>query len=140
MFGFDSKKSKQFLLSEEWQLTIGVDQSAVSPRTSGDNEAGFKNEGNHFYDANARNPGEAVEYDDLNVVCPPHTTEKKLMAKIDLRVIPFLCILYLLAFLDRVNIGNARSFGLAKDLNLQNVEYNTALTICMEHLPLPSIF
>jgi MFS family permease len=51
------------------------------------------------------------------------------MAKIDLRVIPFLCILYLLAFLDRVNIANARSFGLVKDLGLKNVEYNTALTI-----------
>jgi len=47
------------------------------------------------------------------------------MAKIDFRVVPFLCVLYLLAFLDRVNIGNARSFGLAKDLNLQNTQYNT---------------
>jgi MFS family permease len=51
------------------------------------------------------------------------------MAKIDLRVVPFLCILYLLAFLDRVNIANARSFGLIKDLGLINTEYNTALTI-----------
>lgn len=51
------------------------------------------------------------------------------MTKIDFRVIPFLCILYLLAFLDRVNIGNARSFGLATDLKLKNVEYNTALTM-----------
>ncbi len=41
------------------------------------------------------------ELDDLQVVCPPHTTEKKLMAKIDWRVMPALCILYLLAFLDR---------------------------------------
>jgi MFS family permease len=51
------------------------------------------------------------------------------MAKIDLRVVPFLCILYLLAFLDRINIANARSFGLVADLKLKNVEYNTALTI-----------
>ncbi len=51
------------------------------------------------------------------------------MRKIDFRVIPFLCILYLLAFLDRVNIANARSFGLVKDLNLGNLEFNTALTI-----------
>ena len=51
------------------------------------------------------------------------------MRKIDLRVIPFLCILYLLAFLDRVNIANARSFGLVKNLDLKNNEYNTALTI-----------
>jgi hypothetical protein len=41
-------------------------------------------------------------YDDNTVIeCPPHTTEKKLVRKIDLHVIPFLCIMYLLAFLDR---------------------------------------
>jgi len=51
------------------------------------------------------------------------------MRKIDLRVIPFLCILYLLAFLDRVNIANAKAFRLQEDLHLQRVEYNTALTI-----------
>ncbi len=26
--------------------------------------------------------------------CPPHTTERKLMTRIDLHVIPFLCIMY----------------------------------------------
>lgn len=51
------------------------------------------------------------------------------MAKIDFRVVPFLCVMYLLAFLDRVNIANAKSFGLATDLNLTGVEYNTALTM-----------
>lgn len=47
-------------------------------------------------------PDGPVEYDeDLHVQCPSHTTERKLLAKIDLHVVPFLCILYLLAFLDR---------------------------------------
>lgn len=32
-------------------------------------------------------------------VCPPHTTERKLVTRIDLRVMPFLCVMYLLAFL-----------------------------------------
>lgn len=42
------------------------------------------------------------EYDDdLHVQCPPHTTERKLVARIDWHVVPLLCILYLLAFLDR---------------------------------------
>ncbi|KAK3216348.1 hypothetical protein GRF29_8g3040444 [Pseudopithomyces chartarum] len=47
------------------------------------------------------------------VVCPAHTTERKLVTKIDLHVVPFLCIMYLLAFLDRVNIANANVFGLS---------------------------
>ena len=67
--------------------------------------------------------------DDLHVECPPHTTERKLVTRIDFHVIPFLCILYLLAFLDRVNISNANVLGLSKELNLQGNEYNTALVI-----------
>lgn len=67
--------------------------------------------------------------DDLHVQCPAHTTEKKLMAKIDARVIPFLCVLYLLAFLDRVNIANANVYGLSTELHLDGDKYNTALVI-----------
>ena len=37
--------------------------------------------------------------DDGAVVCPPHTTERRLLTKIDFRVVPFLCIMYTLAFL-----------------------------------------
>lgn len=36
---------------------------------------------------------------DVQVECPPHTTERKLVARIDLHVVPWLCIMYLLAFL-----------------------------------------
>jgi hypothetical protein len=36
-----------------------------------------------------------------DVQCPLGTTERALVNKIDWRVIPFLCIMYLLAFLDR---------------------------------------
>ena len=34
--------------------------------------------------------------------------EKKLVWKCDLRVVPILTLLYSLAFVDRINIGNAR--------------------------------
>lgn len=67
--------------------------------------------------------------DDLLVQCPPHTTERRLVWRVDCHVIPFLCIMYLLAFLDRVNIANANVFGLSKELNLKGHEYNTALVI-----------
>ncbi|KAI2794109.1 hypothetical protein POX_a00699 [Penicillium oxalicum] len=65
-------------------------------------------------------------------VLPPltNTTERKLMAKIDWHILPCLCVLYLLAFLDRVNISNAAILGLKEDLHLQTgTKYNTALTI-----------
>ncbi|KAM0512947.1 hypothetical protein ACHAPE_008306 [Trichoderma viride] len=71
-----------------------------------------------------------IQYAAEEVQCPSHTTESKLMAKVDMRVVPFLCIMYLLAFLDRVNIANAKLFGLAKDLDLGTGDkYNTALVI-----------
>ncbi|KAF2223603.1 major facilitator superfamily domain-containing protein [Elsinoe ampelina] len=75
-------------------------------------------------------PYNATGYeDDLHVPCPSHTTERKLMTKVDFRVIPFLCILYLLAFLDRVNISNASLFGLREELRLDGNKYNNALVI-----------
>lgn len=74
---------------------------------------------------------EGAEYNDhLHVECPPHTTEKKLVYRIDLHVIPVLCIMYLLAFLDRVNIANANVFGLSEELGITSGnKYNTALVI-----------
>ena len=71
-----------------------------------------------------------IVYDeDLHVPCPAHTTERKLIAKVDIRVIPVLCVLYLLAFLDRVNISNARTFGLEADLgmNPKSLQFSTAV-------------
>jgi hypothetical protein len=41
-----------------------------------------------------------------------------------------LCILYLLAFLDRTNIGNAKIDGLQASLhNMSTAQYNTALSL-----------
>ncbi|CAM1510834.1 Fc.00g083470.m01.CDS01 [Cosmosporella sp. VM-42] len=74
-------------------------------------------------------PGEGIYDDDLHVECPSHTTERKLVTKIDFHVIPFLCIMYLLAFLDRVNIANANVFGLSDELNLDGTLYNNALVV-----------
>lgn len=55
--------------------------------------------------------------------------QRKLMMKVDVCVIPAFCFLYFLAFLDRVNISNARLYGLPEDLKLTGNQYNTALTL-----------
>ncbi|TFL02117.1 MFS general substrate transporter [Pterulicium gracile] len=55
--------------------------------------------------------------------------EKKLIRKIDLALIPWLSVLYLLSFLDRTSIGNARLYGLEDDLNITNTQYLLTLTI-----------
>lgn len=42
-----------------------------------------------------------------------------------------LTLLYVLAFLDRGNIGNAKVAGMNKELNLTGTQYNIALTVSM---------
>ncbi|KAJ5698922.1 major facilitator superfamily domain-containing protein [Penicillium macrosclerotiorum] len=54
---------------------------------------------------------------------------KKVMWKLDIRLIPMLAFLYLMAYLDRANIGNAKIEGLMEDLSLSGEQYNIALSI-----------
>ncbi|CAI6092922.1 unnamed protein product [Clonostachys chloroleuca] len=58
-----------------------------------------------------------------------HLDEKKILRKMDLRLIPMLALLYLLSFLDRGNIGNAKIEGLQEDLNMTADQYNWCLTV-----------
>lgn len=61
--------------------------------------------------------------------------EKALIRKIDRKLLPLLTILYLLSFLDRTNIGNARLFGLEKDLGMKGLNYNVSrLAVILRHL------
>ncbi|KAH8703055.1 MFS nicotinic acid transporter Tna1 [Talaromyces proteolyticus] len=55
--------------------------------------------------------------------------EKKVLRKMDLRLLPMLSILYLLCFLDRGNIGNAKIEGLPEELGLVGPQYNLCLTV-----------
>lgn len=50
--------------------------------------------------------------------------EKAVLRKMDIRLIPMLSMLYLLAFLDRGNIGNAKIEGLVDDLHMTGPQYN----------------
>jgi MFS family permease len=54
---------------------------------------------------------------------------KAVVRKIDFRLIPIMGVLYLLAHIDRGNIGNAKIEGMDKDLGLVGNQYNIASTI-----------
>lgn len=58
-----------------------------------------------------------------------HLDEKKILRKMDLHLIPMLALLYLLSFLDRGNIGNAKIEGLVETLDMTGAEYNWCLTV-----------
>lgn len=55
--------------------------------------------------------------------------DRKLTTKIDFKVIPIMGLLYLVCFLDRTNIANARLAGLEKGLSMPSTGFNTALWI-----------
>ncbi|KAL2854540.1 major facilitator superfamily domain-containing protein [Aspergillus pseudodeflectus] len=54
--------------------------------------------------------------------------EQQIVKKLDRRLVPFLALLYLLSFLDRSNIGNAKIAGMMEDLNLSSFQYEWLLT------------
>ncbi|KAF7912950.1 uncharacterized protein EAF01_001971 [Botrytis porri] len=55
--------------------------------------------------------------------------EKRLVRKLDRHLIPLVFVLYLLSYLDRSNIGNAKTAGMSKDLGISSSDYEWLLTI-----------
>lgn len=113
-------------------MEVSIDQpppalSVVLTAAVPDEKHGLKGD-NFDYDPDLAHP--AAGYQDHEpVTLPDGMSERRLITKIDLHVIPALSILYLLAFLDRTNVANAAIFGLQKDLGLSATQYSTALTI-----------
>ena len=54
---------------------------------------------------------------------------KKATWKMDLIIMPVITIMYILNYLDRQNIASARLAGIEDDLNLSDVDYQTAVSI-----------
>ncbi|KAG8753983.1 hypothetical protein FRC12_011354 [Ceratobasidium sp. 428] len=54
---------------------------------------------------------------------------QRLLRKLDRRILPWMAGLFLLSYLDRSNIGNARLDGLEKDLDMHGLQFNNALAI-----------
>ncbi|KAF8911892.1 hypothetical protein CPB85DRAFT_1252873 [Mucidula mucida] len=67
---------------------------------------------------------EAHEHDDWSA-----DEERKLVRKMDWRCMPALIILFILNFIDRGNLSNARLKGLQEDLHLDDTQYSTCLSV-----------
>ncbi|KAF7450584.1 MFS-1 domain containing protein [Pyrenophora tritici-repentis] len=63
----------------------------------------------------------------------PHTfdptAERRLLRKLDLRILPMLWLLYLVNFIDRANIGNAKIQGMESALALKKQRFNIAVWV-----------
>ena len=59
----------------------------------------------------------------------PHIDSRKILRKMDLRLLPILMFLYIPSFLDRSNIGNAKIEGMLEDLHMSGSDYNWVATV-----------
>jgi hypothetical protein len=105
-----------------------ADQSLDEKAQHAYNDSNGIGEGQLEYDPDLAHPAAGYRNGETAVL-PPGVTERGLLTRIDLRIIPVLSIMYLLAFLDRTNVANAAVFGLQKDLGLSSTQYSTCLTI-----------
>ncbi|KAL1685865.1 major facilitator superfamily domain-containing protein [Schizophyllum commune] len=55
--------------------------------------------------------------------------ERRVVRKLDLRLLPILIIMYFFNFVDRSNLANARLGGLEKDLKMTGTDFNLATSI-----------
>lgn len=60
---------------------------------------------------------------------PGPEVESRLLKKLDRRIIPMACWIYLMNFMDRVGIGNARLYDMEADLGLVGDQYQIAVSI-----------
>ena len=74
----------------------------------------------HFEDLN----NEEAELADIHPAL-----DRQLTRKFDFHIVPWLFGLWLFAFIDRSNIGNANIDGLPNDLHLKGNDFNIALTV-----------
>ncbi|KAL4902920.1 hypothetical protein BDW74DRAFT_186583 [Aspergillus multicolor] len=60
---------------------------------------------------------------------PGTDEEKRLVRKIDLYLLPCIWVMYLLSYMDRTNIGNAKVAGMEEALDLDSNRYSIALVV-----------
>jgi len=74
---------------------------------------------------------EKIEDDDMQLLATNvrPSAERKLVRKLDLRLMPTVFIIFLLNYIDRVAITSARLQGLEQDLGLSDVQYDTVVAI-----------
>ncbi|KAK9857071.1 hypothetical protein MYU51_021663 [Penicillium brevicompactum] len=54
---------------------------------------------------------------------------RRIMLKLDTRILPMLALLFLCSFLDRTNVGNAKILGLEEDLSITDHQYDIGLAV-----------
>ncbi|KAF4631360.1 hypothetical protein G7Y89_g6774 [Cudoniella acicularis] len=78
-----------------------------------------------------------TEVSEIEVVELPGPTqvdralERKLLRKLDLRILPVFYLLSIISHIDRANLGNVRIEGILVDLHMVKMDYNKAILVFM---------
>lgn len=83
--------------------------------------------GTHHLEAEILKPERPAVTSTFNDADSPE--EKAVRRKVDRHLLPVLCIMVMVSFLDRTNIGNARIEGMTGDLHLEGHHFNIALFV-----------
>lgn len=67
----------------------------------------------------------------FRALSPDHAreVEKRVLRKVDMRLLPLIVILYMFNYLDRNSITQARLYGLQEDTNVKGATYQSAISI-----------
>lgn len=80
----------------------------------------------------ARNPDNTPDAIEANsTTSPPIDTamHRRILRKLDIRLLPLLNVLFIVSFADRSNIGNAKIAGMTRDLHLTGNRYNMTVMV-----------
>ncbi|KIW82442.1 hypothetical protein Z517_05469 [Fonsecaea pedrosoi CBS 271.37] len=84
----------------------------------------------------AARPAQKEEAAEISTEIPHETndgdarlSERRILTKCDLNLLPMLSLLFMCTILDRVNVANARIQGLEKDLHMHGQDFNVVLFI-----------
>lgn len=72
-------------------------------------------------------PGTPTSANQLAPIDPK--VERRLLMKLDLCIYPPLFVIYMMSFLDRINISNARIQGMTEEIDLSGNRFNIALFV-----------
>ncbi|TKA49648.1 hypothetical protein B0A54_00316 [Friedmanniomyces endolithicus] len=101
--------------------------------------SGFEKNGSSdvAYQLEGLDPREKAERIAASFVPPTPEEERKVIQKLDRRLLPLVFVLYSLAVLDRSNLGNARLAGLTKSIDLSGNRYGLE-AVPGSHVGLPT--
>lgn len=74
---------------------------------------------------------ESLATPDQQLPLPPFdkVAEGRILRRLDMKILPILWLLYLVCFVDRSNIGNAKIQGMETELDLNGQRYNIAVFV-----------